>query len=99
MKKIRLLIDAHVFDGEFQGSRTFIENIYKRLIEFYSAGIEFYFAAYNTGTLKSVFGEAENIFFIQLKSTNKYSRLLLEFPSIIKSHNIDYAHFQYVAPP
>lgn len=96
MSRIKILVDAHVFDGEFQGSRTFIENIYKALINNYSDKFQFYFAAHNIATLKKIFGEEHE--YLQLKSTNKYSRLLFEFPSLIKQYKIDWAHFQYISP-
>ncbi|QNL21854.1 glycosyltransferase family 4 protein [Hyphobacterium sp. CCMP332] len=96
MSRIKILVDAHVFDGEFQGSRTFIENIYKALINKYSDKFQFYFAAHNIGTLKIIFGDGNE--YLQLKSTNKYSRLLFEYPSLIKQNKIDWAHFQYISP-
>ncbi len=97
MSKIRLLVDAHVFDGEFQGSRTFIENVYKNLVSKYSDRIDFYFTAYDTSSVKSIFGDGAN--YVKLESSNKFSRLLFEFPRIIKQNNIDWAHFQYITPP
>ncbi len=96
MSRIKILVDAHVFDGEFQGSRTFIENIYRALIKNYAQDFRFYFAAHNTGVLKKVFGDEHE--YLQLKSTNKYTRLLFEFPSLIKQHKIEWAHFQYISP-
>ena len=98
-RRIRLLIDAHVFDGEFQGSRTFIEHIYSNLIRNYSDQFEFFLVAQNTQILKETFGKNENVHFVKLASHNRYNRLLFEYPKIIKNYQIDYAHFQYVAPP
>ena len=42
---IKLLIDAHVFDGKYQGTRTYIQGIYSAMIT--HKDIEFYFAAQN----------------------------------------------------
>ncbi len=41
----------------------------------------------------------ENIFFIKLKSTSSFARLIIEIPAIIKKYKIDFAHFQYIIPP
>lgn len=93
---MRLLVDAHVFDGKFQGTRTYIEGIYTNLVK--HADIDFYFAAYNIDILKKVFGETGNIHYVKLNSKNNIIRLAVEFPSIIKRLNIDFAHFQYISP-
>lgn len=45
-----------------------------------------------------MFGTAKNLHYVQLRSDSKFKRLAFEFPEIIKEHNIDYAHFQYISP-
>lgn len=64
---IKLLIDAHVFDGKYQGTRTYIQGIYSAMIT--HKDIEFYFAAQNVSRLKSIFGIAENIHYIRLDAS------------------------------
>ena len=96
-KRLKLLVDAHVFDSEFQGSRTFIEELYKSALELYSDKIDFHFAAHSDFELKKSFGSDFN--FVPLNSKNKFMRLGLEFPKIIKDKGFDWAHFQYIAPP
>lgn len=93
---MKLLIDCHVFDGKFQGTRTYIEGLYTHLT--HHDDIEFYFAAKDKERLKIIFGERPNIHYIPLKSESSILRLAYEFPSIIKDYGIDYAHFQYVSP-
>lgn len=93
---MKLLIDAHVFDGKFQGTRTYIEGLYKKLIE--HDDIDFYFAAQNIDNLKNIFGENKNIYYIKLESKGSIKRLAIEFPQIIKKYNIDWAHYQYITP-
>jgi len=94
---MKILIDAHVFDGKFQGSRTYIKGIYSEMI-LLKKEWEFYFVAQNISTLKEEFGEHPNVHFLPLTSTNKISRLLVEFPKLIRKHQIDYSHFQYITP-
>ena len=93
---MRLLIDAHVFDGAFQGTRTYIEGLYSHMTHY--RDIDFYFAAQDINNLRNVFGIAENIHYVQLSSSNKWKRLSIDFPRIIEDNNIDYAHFQYISP-
>jgi hypothetical protein len=97
MKTEKYFIDCHVFDYGFQGSRTYIQGLYLELIK--DKNIHFYFAANNIENLQSVFGNAENIFYLKYKSENKFYRLLFDIPRLIKKHKIDYAHFQYIVPP
>ena len=94
---MNILIDAHVFDGEYQGSRTYIKEIYSKAI-IQNSHINYYFAASNVERLKKIFPQGNNVHYVKLKCKNKYFRLLVEFPVIIKSNKIDYAHFQYICP-
>lgn len=93
---MKLLIDAHVFDGKYQGTRTYLQGIYSYMTK--HKDIDFYFAAYNIENLKNIFGISNNIHYIKLSSSNKVKRLCIEFPKIIKQYKIDYAHFQYITP-
>lgn len=93
---MKLLIDAHVFDGKYQGTRTYLQGIYSCMTK--HTDIDFYFAAYNIENLKNIFGVSNNIHYIKLSSSNKIKRLCIEFPKIIKQYKIDYAHFQYITP-
>ncbi|RYY91483.1 MAG: glycosyltransferase family 1 protein, partial [Chitinophagaceae bacterium] len=94
---IRLFVDAHVFDGPYQGTRSFIGGIYRELAG--RAGIELYLAARNVDALKEYFGENAGVRFVPLRSRSSYRRLLLEIPALLRRHRIDFAHFQYIAPP
>jgi len=94
---MNILIDAHVFDGKYQGSRTYIKELYsKAVIQF--PQINFYFAAADIENLRKNFPDCKNTHFLHLKARNKYFRLLFEFPLLIRSYKIDYAHFQYICP-
>ncbi len=97
MKTTTIFVDCHVFDGNFQGTTTYIKGLYSELIQ--DKNFNFVFSANNISFLQTIFGTHNNVAYIQYKSTNKFSRLLFEIPKIIKENNIDYAHFQYVVPP
>ncbi|MCO6174796.1 glycosyltransferase family 4 protein [Flavobacterium sp. NRK F10] len=96
-RRLRIMVDCHKFDEDYQGITTYIEGLYKKLVE--QEAIVFYFAARNINKLKETFGEKENIKYIKLNYRNKWLRLLIDFPRIITLHKIDFAHFQYIVPP
>lgn len=93
---MKLLVDCHVFDGKFQGTRTYLQGLYSAMVGY--SGIDFFFAAKDVENLKTIFGYGDNIHYIQLSSSGSVKRLAVEYPEIIKENNIDYAHFQYVSP-
>lgn len=91
---MKLLVDAHVFDGKYQGTRTYIEGIYTNMLR--HEDIDFFFAAHNIDNLRGIFGEAKNVHYVRLHSTNNIVRLAVEYPLIITRLGVDYAHFQYI---
>ena len=91
-----LLVDCHVFDGKFQGRRTYIQGLYSEMIK--HQDINFFFAANDIENLEKVFGNATNIQYIKLNCTGSIQRLAIEFPKIISDYGIDFAHFQYISP-
>ena len=93
---MKLLVDCHVFDGKFQGTRTYLEGLYTHMTQ--HQDIEFYFAAHEEKKLENVFGSTNNIHYIHLNYKSSIKRLTIEFPQIIKKYNIEYAHFQYISP-
>lgn len=97
MSKIKIFADCHVFDGSFQGTTTYLKGMYLEMAK--DTGKHFYLAANNIQKLQEIFGTEPNITYIQYRYRNKFLRLLLDIPSIIKKHTIDYAHFQYIIPP
>jgi glycosyltransferase involved in cell wall biosynthesis len=93
---INLFVDAHCFDKEYQGSRTFMKEVYAVMTK--KKDIQFFFAAFHLEELKKVFPPAENIVLLQYKSRSAFFRLVYEIPMLIRKHKIDIAHFQYFTP-
>ena len=93
---IKLFADAHVFDNEYQGSRTFIKELYNCLSQ--KNDLQLYLAAYDVENLKQYFPDTTNIVFLKYKYKNSVARLLFDIPFLIKKHKFDYAHFQYITP-
>ncbi|MFP9097556.1 glycosyltransferase family 4 protein [Flavobacterium sp. RHBU_24] len=96
-KKLKVFVDCHVFDEGFQGTRTYIEGVYKELIK--DTTRQFYLAAGNIDNLASIFGQHSNVVYIKYRIHNKIFRLLGYLPWLIVKHGIDVAHFQYRVPP
>ena len=97
MKKTKIFVDCHVFDGNFQGTTTYLKGLYTELLK--DKTKQFYFGASNTAFLETIFGTHENLTYLAYKAKNKFYRLLFDIPRIIKNNKIDFAHFQYVIPP
>lgn len=97
MNNIKIFVDCHVFDDGFQGTTTYLKGLYTELVKDHSR--QFYFASCDIEYLKAVFGTQENITYLQYKSHNKFYRLLVDIPKLIKAHKINFAHFQYIVPP
>jgi len=96
-RPVRIFVDCHVFDGGFQGTRTYIKGLYTQLIQ--DKSLHFYLGAQDTNRLRAEFGEHENVHFIDYPSGGKIKRLLLDLPKVLKRNKIDVAHFQYRVPP
>jgi glycosyltransferase involved in cell wall biosynthesis len=94
---MKILIDAHVFDGKFQGTRTYIKGIYNELI-WMLPDWEFIFIANEKSSIIDEFPREPNVRLLTYSSTSQIKRLLIELPEIIQRENIDFAHFQYIAP-
>ncbi len=95
---MKLLVDCHCFDYFTpQGINTYIQGLYLSLIP-KAQDIQFYLAANDIKNLRNIFGDHHNVEYIEIPHSGSLSRLINVFPKIISKYNIDYAHFQYVAP-
>ncbi len=95
---MNILVDAHIFDDKHQGTRTYLKGLYSELIVI-AENWHFFLVAQDIENLKKEFGVHKNVTYLPLKSQNKFYRLLIELPLIIKRNRIDYAHYQYISPP
>lgn len=92
-----IFVDCHVFDDGFQGTRTYIQGLYSELIG--ESDLHFFLGSKNPDNLVSVFGNHLNVTYVKYRYHNKYLRLLIDIPQIIKKNKIDFAHFQYTVSP
>jgi glycosyltransferase involved in cell wall biosynthesis len=95
-RRIKIFVDAHCLDKEYQGSATFVRELYRELTK--KKDIDFYIAAHNQNILEKHFPATDNITHLKYKTTSGTFRLAFEIPKLIKRYKIDYAHFQYITP-
>lgn len=95
MSKIKIFVDAHIFDGTYQGTQTYLKGLYNSLVQ--DNDFEITLGSNNVEILKDNFPDVR-FKFITLPSKSKYRRLALDIPEIIRNNKFEYAHFQYVVP-
>jgi glycosyltransferase involved in cell wall biosynthesis len=99
MKKTRVLVDGHVFDGEYQGTRTYLKEIYRLLIAKHYQEIEFFITSYNpNNVLEDLEGLEGKYNLIVLKLPLRMLRLQLEIPYWLWKLDIKVSHYQYIVP-
>lgn len=94
-KKIRLFIDAHVFDGIPQGTVTYVSGLYSELVK---DGRFQLFVGSNDIEIAKKYLFSDNFIHIKYNTHSKFKRLLITIPRILKVYKIDIAHFQYISP-
>lgn len=97
MARVKLFVDAHVYDGEFQGTRTYLKELYRSLLK-QNTNIDVCFGACNIASVKQDFGEFGNVSYVEYSASGSLKRIFYEIPKIIQQQKYDYAHFQYVIP-
>jgi glycosyltransferase involved in cell wall biosynthesis len=97
MNKPRIFVDGRVFDTEYQGTRTYIHNLYKIIDEI--GDFEIFLASCNPENTAGFFPGSANIRFVKYHTVSKLQRAFRELPEMMTKYSIDAAHYQYVAPP
>ena len=97
-KKTSILIDAHIFDKEPQGTATYIKGIYNSFAELFQNEYEIFVTAEDVVSLYNVFPQIEKKNFVPLRKSNSFNRLTKELPRVIEENKIAFAHFQQIAP-
>jgi glycosyltransferase involved in cell wall biosynthesis len=95
VKPMKIFVDAHVFDGKYQGTTTYIKGLYSALA--LNPDFDITLAANNIENLQREFPNP-NFRFIKFPSHSKIKRLAWDIPQLIKKGKYDYAHFQYITP-
>jgi glycosyltransferase involved in cell wall biosynthesis len=92
-------IDFHVVDGKYQGSRTHIIEVFKRVIQF---GSEFkFFLFHSDKTILNCAPEiyqSPNVRFVYMPACSPLKRLLWYLPLYQVKYSLDILHTQYICP-
>ncbi|WP_127507098.1 glycosyltransferase family 4 protein [Paenibacillus humicus] len=92
---MRIGVDAHVLAGKFQGSRTYLLNLYKEVLKQSNPEDYVFFGHWGNEADLPYSNEAE---YINFKSGSKVRRLTYESRPLLKSSKIDLYHTQYISP-
>ncbi len=93
---MKIFVDAYLLNKEYQGTRTYISELYKQ-ISLLDPNIKIVFGVIKlTDELINEFKNFSNIQFYQYKNKYRLIRMIYEIPNYLK--NFDYAHFQYIIP-
>jgi glycosyltransferase involved in cell wall biosynthesis len=93
--KIKIFVDAHVFDGSYQGTTTYIRGLYNALVT--DDSFEITLGTHDVERIKIHFQDSR-FKFITLPKTSKIRRLSIDIPRIIRRDKYHFAHFQYITP-
>ena len=97
-RKIKIFVDAHCFDTEYQGTQTFVRELYTELYQ-NCTDLDIYFGArFPQKIIQSFpFVKPENILLYPKRNT-PFLRLIFDIPAFIRKYQFDFAHFQNIAP-
>lgn len=90
----KIFFDGHVLDGSPQGTTSYIQGMASEL----ALNNRVFIACEKRESFEKYFFERKNIYWVPLKSSNKYIRLAYEIPKLCRTGDYDYAYFQYIAP-
>lgn len=93
---MRIFVDGYLLNKEYQGTRTYITELYKAL-SLIKTDAEITFGVNEiTDELLKEFSDYPSINFHVFKQKNKWIRMFSEYVKL--SYAYDYMHFQYITP-
>ncbi|MDM1073369.1 glycosyltransferase family 4 protein [Empedobacter brevis] len=93
---MKIFVDGYLLNREYQGTRTYITELYKALSVLDKSIKITYGIDDLTDELKNEFRDFPTIGFYVFKEKNKWKRMFTEYAEL--SRNYDYMHFQYIIP-
>lgn len=93
---MKVFVDAYLLNKEYQGTRTYISELYKEF-SLIDNSISITFGVNElTSEIKNEFKGLKNIYFYIYKSKNQWIRRFYELSYLSKEY--DFMHFQYMIP-
>ena len=97
-EKIKLFVDAHTLDNDYQGTQTFLRELYTDLLINYPE-LDIYFGVSRPDKIKKIFPLIKSSNILMYNSWRPgIFRYLFDIPSYIEKYRFDFAHFQYMSP-
>jgi glycosyltransferase involved in cell wall biosynthesis len=98
IKRIKLFVDAHTLDTDYQGTQTFLRELYTDLLTGYP-DLDIYFGVSKPDKIKKIFPflKPSNILLYNSWRPD-ICRYLFDIPAYIEQYKFDFAHFQYMSP-
>ena len=90
---MRIGVDAHVLAGIPQGSRTYVKELYREVLEKDTENEYVFFGHWEDS---KPFGD--RVEYVSFSSRARFKRLTLESGRLIKKHGIELYHAQYISP-
>ncbi len=100
MRRFKIGIDFHTWDGIYQGSRSHILGIYRAAIV-QAPDLDFVFFLKDTESLRRSYPEFSlpNVTLVHAGSRPSLLRLTVQLPRLCRKHGIDLLHTQYRVSP
>ena len=97
-KPIKLFVDAHTMDKEYQGTYTFLQGLYTAFMANHP-DVDVYFGTSDPERLQLAFPHIsiQNIL-VYKNAKPGLLRYVTDIPRYIKQYKFDFAHFQYIIP-
>lgn len=90
---MRIGVDGHVLSGKFQGSRTYLLNLYRAVIE---KNHDHEFVFFGHWSEDRPYGD--KVEYVEFPSASRWKRLTSDTDRLIRKHGIDLYHSNYIAP-
>jgi len=90
---MKIGVDAHVLSGKFQGSRTYLANLYKAVLSRDTNNEYFFFGHWNGS---SPLGTDVN--YVEYPSHSRLKRLLYQTPPLVRKYGVELFHSTYISP-
>lgn len=97
-RPVKIFVDAHAFDNEYQGTQTFIKGLYTEVLNRFPE-VEVRFGTSSPERVAAAFPMVQKKNILPYKK-HKYAiaRFVDDIPRYLKKHKFDFAHFQYLSP-
>jgi len=95
---LRVFVEAHMFDHGFEGSASFVQGIYRALLDAYPTHYRLFLGGRRPERAFEALGRPPQAEPVAYRADNRHLRLLFDIPQAIRRTGAQLAHFQYFTP-